>query len=94
MEKIRKLRRKAKGHKIWFSVNEATDIDRRYIACFVFGILGVKGEEDKNYLLHAELMDKVNHSTIAAFCNNSLYNVLIACTDAAAYMVKGLTDCR
>ena len=40
-EKTMKELRKASGQKLWVSIDETTDIEQRYIACFIFGILGV-----------------------------------------------------
>ena len=81
--------------KIWASIDETTDVEQRYVACFVFGIIGVPEERAKIYLLNVASLDKVNHSTIAAFFTDSLRllwpddmpyeNILLVTTDAAAY---------
>ena len=97
---MKELRRKAFGQKLWVSLDETTDVDQRYIACFIFGVLGVEEEREKCYLANVAVLPKVNHYTISAFFNNSLLaiwpteikyeNVLLVCTDAAAYMIKSM----
>ncbi|XP_076043866.1 uncharacterized protein LOC143026958 [Oratosquilla oratoria] len=99
-EKISALRRKVSTHKIWVSVDETTDAEQRYIACFVFGILGEEAERDKCYLANIAILSSVNHASIAGFFNDSLQvlwpsqikyeNVLLVCTDAAPYMIKSM----
>lgn len=99
-EKISALRRKVSTHKIWVSVDETTDVEQRYIACFVFGILGEESERDKCYLANIAILSSVNHASIAGFFNDSLQvlwpsqikyeNVLLVCTDAAPYMIKSM----
>ncbi|XP_076056430.1 uncharacterized protein LOC143034359 [Oratosquilla oratoria] len=71
-EKISALRRKVSTHKIWVSVDETTDAEQRYIACFVFGILGEEAERDKCYLANIAILSSVNHASIAGFFNDSL----------------------
>lgn len=98
--KVKSLREKAAGMKLWVSIDETTDVEQRFIACFVFGILGVEEERSKCYLGNIACLPKVNHSTIAAFFNDSLQflwpqqvlynNVLLVTTDAAAYMSKAM----
>lgn len=95
-----KLREKADGKYIWVSLDETTDVDQRYVANFVFGILGEEEEREKSYLLNMAVLPKVNHSTVAAFFNDALSclwpsgilydHVLVACTDAAPYMCKAM----
>lgn len=94
------LQRKAAGKKLWVSLDETTDAEQRYVACFVFGILGVEDEQGKCYLGNVAELQSVNHSTVAAFFNDSiriiwpeqtLYdNILVATTDAAPYMIKAM----
>ena len=43
-KKLNSPRKLVAGNKIWESLNETTDIEQRYIVCFVFGILGVDEE--------------------------------------------------
>ena len=92
------LRKLAAGQKIWVSLDETTDVEQRYIVCLVFGIMGIEEERENCYLANLEIVEKVNHSTIAAFFNDTLLslwpekilyeNVLLVTTDAAPYMVK------
>ena len=75
-------------------------MEQRYVACFVFGILGKEEERSKCYVGNMAELKSVNHSTIAAFFIDSLHvlwpqqilyeNVLIATTDAAPYMYKAM----
>jgi Protein of unknown function (DUF 659) len=99
-EAINKIREKVGENNIWVSLDETTDEEQRYVANFVVGILGLEEEKDKSYLLTMEVLEVVNHSTIAAFFNNALQllwpdsikydRVLLVCTDAARYMCKAM----
>ena len=37
---IQILQKKATGAKLWVSIDETTDVEQRYVACYVFGVLG------------------------------------------------------
>ena len=75
-------------------------MEQRYVASFVFGILGEECEREKCYLSNISVLSSVNHATIAAFFTDSLQvlcpsqfqyeNVLLICTDAAPYMMKAI----
>ena len=101
---MKHLRGKANGQKLWVSIDESTDVEQRYVAYFVFGILGVEEERLKYYLSNVSVLSKVNHSTMAAFFNDSLQclwggqmqyeNVLLVVTDAAPYMVKSMNGLK
>ncbi|KAG7167297.1 CGG triplet repeat-binding protein 1-like 9, partial [Homarus americanus] len=101
-ETLDRLREKVGDNSIWVSLDETTDVDARCVANFVFGILGPEEERDKSYLLNLKVLDKVNHSPMAAFFTDSLgllwvdgikYDrVLLVCTDAAPYMVKCMAE--
>ena len=91
------MRKLAAGKKLWVSLDETTDIEQRYIVCFVFRVLGVYEEKTKCYLANLEILESVNHSTIAGFFNDTLqilwpqniqYKNVLVSTDAAPYMVK------
>lgn len=79
------------------SVDETTDINGRYIANFVVGILSAENV-GQSYLLACKEFKKINHSTMARFINDTLKilwplggndeKVLLMLTDAAPYMVK------
>ncbi|KAG7162105.1 hypothetical protein Hamer_G010762 [Homarus americanus] len=71
-ETLDRLREKVGDNSIWVSLDETTDVDARCVANFVFGILGPEEETDKSYLLNLKVLDKVNHSTMAAFFTDSL----------------------
>ena len=70
-DKMKKLRKKAKGQKIWVSLDKSTCIERRHGVCFVFGAMGVK-ERCKSYLVDVQTLDRANHSTISAFFRDSV----------------------
>ena len=57
---MKHLRGKANGRKLWVSIDESTDVEQRYVACFVFGILGVEEERRKYYLSNVSALAKVN----------------------------------
>lgn len=69
---IERLRAKAVGKRIWVSLDETADVERRMVASFVFGILDDESERDKSYMLNIAELDKVNASTIAKFFTDSL----------------------
>ena len=72
-EKLAALRRKAYGQKIWVSLDETTDVEGRYVACFVLGILGIEEERSKCYVGNVAELERVNHISISAFFNTSLH---------------------
>lgn len=53
-------------------MDETTDSEQRYIANFVFGVLGVADERDKSYLFAIKVLNVTNNSTIATFFDESL----------------------
>ena len=65
---LRKLTERNSG----VSIDETCDCEQRYVACFVFGILGEEKERPKCYLGNMAQLEPVNHSTIAASVNDSL----------------------
>lgn len=71
-ETIADLRKKVVNQFIWVALDETIDAENRSVANFVFGILGNESEKDKSYLLTVEELERVNHSTVAAFFNNAL----------------------
>lgn len=46
-DNIELLQKKSAGQKLWVSLDETTDVEKRFIACFVFGIMGVAEEREK-----------------------------------------------
>lgn len=93
---LEKIRGKVGENNIWISVDETTDVEQRYVAHFIIGILGIEEEVGKSYLLNMAELEATNNLTIAAFVNDSLQvlwpdgikydRVLLATTDAAPYM--------
>lgn len=93
---LEKIRGKVGENNIWISVNETTDVEQRYVAHFIIGILGIEEKVGKSYLLNMAELEATNNLTIATFVNDSLHvlwpdgikydRVLLATTDAAPYM--------
>ena len=71
-EQLTSQKRKAQNQKLWIYINETTNVYGRYVAYFVFGILGVGHEKKKRYLGYEAVFEKVNHATASAFINGSL----------------------
>lgn len=42
------------------SIDESTDSEKRFVANFVFGVLGVENERDRNHLFTAKVMEATN----------------------------------
>lgn len=66
-----RLREKIKNKNIWVSIDETCDSQNRNIANFVVGVLD-SDNVSQPFLLNLADLDQVNHSTIAAYFNNSL----------------------
>ena len=93
--KLLELKRSLALKKKWISVDETTDSLGRYVANAVVGTFD--SEDTKVYLVNMEILESVNHSTVARFIKNSIEKIssnpddFLACiTDGAAYMKKGL----
>lgn len=71
-QSLSQMQAKAKNKYLWVSLDETTDCAQRYVANFIFGILGDADERDKSYLLTLASLEKVNNSTIATFFNDAL----------------------
>ncbi|XP_060837117.1 uncharacterized protein LOC132919483 [Rhopalosiphum padi] len=82
---------------IWIAVDETTDINGRYVANLLVGILK-SNHPTRSFLLTCKVLEKTNHSTVARFVNDGLKllwplggndeKVLLMLSDAAPYMVK------
>ncbi|KAF0760196.1 DUF659 domain-containing protein [Aphis craccivora] len=82
---------------IWISVDETTDINGRFIANLIIGVLH-REKATRSYLISCKELSKTNHSTVTRFVNDSLKilwptggnddKVLLLLSDAAPYMVK------
>jgi len=82
---------------IWFAVDETTDINGRYIANLLVGVLKCNTTTHP-YLIACKELPKTNHSTVSRFINDGLKllwpsgghdeNVILMLSDAAPYMVK------
>lgn len=69
---LKRLQTKAKNRKIWVSLDETTDKQKRSIANFVFGILDDEKERNNCYLVNLAVMAKGDAPSIAAFFTDSL----------------------
>lgn len=72
---VGKMKQIANGKHIWASIDESTDSEDRFVANFVFGIMGDERERDRCYLFASKVLTNVNSSTIATFfdeCINEL----------------------
>lgn len=61
------MKRIADGKYIWASMDESTDSEDRFVANFIFGILGDEREQGRCYLFASEVLTSVNSSTMATF---------------------------
>lgn len=71
-ETIERMKQIAANKYLWVSIDETTDVEQRYVANSVFGVLG---EPDRCYLFATKVLDATNHNTVAAFfdeCVNEL----------------------
>jgi hypothetical protein len=83
--------------KIWITIDETTDVERRYIANVVVGILR-EDQPGETFLLSCEVLERANHSIIPVLFDSAMNllwpdgvkreNALLLVTDAAPYMVK------
>lgn len=87
-------------NKIWVSIDETCDVEGRFIANVIVGVLRPDCP-GRIFLLHSEQLDKANHSTICKLFDKAMgiiwpgnikyNNVLLFVSDAAPYMVKAGT---
>jgi len=85
------------NQKLWISIYETTDAEGRYIANVIIAKLEI-GYPGKIFLLHTEVLEKANHTSIAKLLDKTLNllwpqgikydNILLFLRDAAPYMVK------
>lgn len=95
---LNKIKNALTDHFLWISIDETTDIQGRYVANVIVGILHENEDMcNKKFLLNVVEMNKTNHATIARAFNDSIAmlgedfdknKVLLFLTDAAPYMVK------
>lgn len=71
-ECLEKMKRIAVGNFIWVSIDESTDCEERFVANFVFGVLGVDKERGRSYLFASKVLEATNSNTIATFFDESL----------------------
>ncbi|CAN7939500.1 unnamed protein product [Ixodes hexagonus] len=63
---LAKIEKEIGENHIWVSVDETTDASGRYVANFVIGTMKAE-EAGTPILLNTDVLEKVNHSTIARF---------------------------
>jgi hypothetical protein len=93
---LKKLKVILKKNLLWISVDETTDSCRRYIANLFIGKLFL--EPSLAYLIASKALERVNHSIIARFINDSITvfffdtsiaeRVCVFISDATPYMTK------
>ena len=99
---IEMIRKDLDGKKLWMSIDETTDVEKRKVANVILGELSTEGF-CKPYLVNCTFLDKTNSGTIARLANdtlkslwpqfdNNLLKVLVS--DAAAYMLKAGNDLK
>lgn len=69
---IENMKRIATGKYIWTSIEESTDCEQRFLANFVFGILGEEQERGRSYLFASKVLEVTNNTTIATFFDETL----------------------
>ncbi len=97
------IRSEIGNHPIWIEIDETTDVEGRCVGNFIVGPLrtDVAG---RGFLLHTQVLQKVNHISIAKLINESLQilypngikyeRVRLLLTDAAAYMILAGKDLK
>uniref|UniRef100_A0A2S2NDW7 DUF659 domain-containing protein n=1 Tax=Schizaphis graminum TaxID=13262 RepID=A0A2S2NDW7_SCHGA len=94
---LEKIRNRVSNNKIWVSIDETTDVEGRFVANVIIGVLLTDGPGEI-FLLNTEELEKANHQTIFKLFDKSMNllwpqgvlhdNVLLFLSDAAPYMVK------
>jgi len=94
---LAKIRNCVSNNKIWVSIDETTDVEGRFVANVIIGVLRTDGP-GVIFLLNTEELVKANHQTIFTLFDKSMNilwpqgvhhdNVLLFLSDAAPYMVK------
>ncbi|KAL4126775.1 hypothetical protein QTP88_010984 [Uroleucon formosanum] len=94
---LAKIRNCVSNNKIWVSIDETTDVEGRFVANVIIGVLRTDGPGEI-FLLNTEELEKANHQTIFKLFDKSMSilwqqgvhhdNVLLFLSDAAPYMVK------
>lgn len=92
-----KIQAEVFNRKIWVSIDETTDVDGRYVANVIVGVLDSE-VTGKVMLVNCEHLEKTNSTTIAQLFDRTMNliwpqgvehnNVLLLVSDAAPYMVK------
>lgn len=71
-ECVETMKKIAAGNFIWVSIDESTDSEQRFVANFVFGVLGVDKERGRSYLFASKVLEATNSTTVATFFDDSL----------------------
>lgn len=77
-ESFEKFKQIVAGQFLWASIDETTDSEQRYVANFVFVVLGVERKYGRCYLFALKVLEAVNSSTTATFfdeCINELVSI-------------------
>lgn len=93
-ETMSKIKLELSGKKVWVRIDETTDIEGRFVANVIFGIIEAD-HPGKQYLVLSEQLEKTNYSTIARVFNKSIGIIgiqneddLLFTSDATPYMIK------
>ncbi|KAL4125875.1 hypothetical protein QTP88_010112 [Uroleucon formosanum] len=94
---LTKIQAEVFNHKIWVSIDETTDVDGRYVANVIVGVLDSE-VPGKVMLVNCEHLEKTNSTTIAQLFDRTMNliwpqgvehnDVLLLVSDSAPYMVK------
>ena len=97
---MEKIKSEISNKNLWLSIDETSDIEGRFIANIIVGILEVD-QPGKIFLINSEELEKTNYSTISKLFDDSIQlmgierdRVLLFLTDAAPYMIKSATALR
>ncbi|XP_017472303.1 PREDICTED: uncharacterized protein LOC108363449 [Rhagoletis zephyria] len=95
---LNEMKNTLKHHFLWVSIDETTDIQGRYVANVIVGILHENEDiRNKKFLLNVVELDKINYATISRAFNDSITllgedfdknKVLLFLTNSASYMAK------
>jgi hypothetical protein len=93
-ETMSKIKLELSDKKVWISIDETIDMEVRFVANVIVGILEAD-YSGKQCLVHSEQLEKTNYSTIARVFDKSIEiigiqqeDVLLFTSDVAPYMIK------
>ncbi|XP_017470729.1 PREDICTED: uncharacterized protein LOC108362303 [Rhagoletis zephyria] len=97
-KQLERIKSALKGNFLWVSVDETTDIQGRFVANVIVGVLHQDPQlSEKKFLLNVAELERTNYASIARTFNDSLKllgddfeknKIRLFLSDAAPYMVK------